>query len=731
MINKEKIIKKADKFVKQGKIDNAISEYNKLIEQNPTDLSTINTVGDLYARIGKTTEAIKQFKQIAQFYSKDGFILKAIAIYKKINKLDPSDKDIYLELAELYVRQNLPVEAASHYLVVAQYQAQHGNLPEALEMYNKVIELNPDNLKVRIKKAELLIKNNLNEQAFEEFLFIAHGFKEKGYYEEADLMLARAKNLAPERREVEVLEGQLLLEKGDFGQAEEKFKELLDNNPEDTKLLALLAETYQKQNIIDKSEEYWEKILNKDPDSEIAMLGMGRIALKRGDITSGFQSFEPVIHKHIEAEEYDHAISFVEEILGVSSRNLNALQKLLEIYTILNNEGKIRQILKQIIEEAKVDENEKLVYSSLKRLQELSPEDQTIRAELEALGPKLEQLGLMEDLDSGAEETAKTQDLQEFVIEEGDITLEEVEKELEEAHMDVERPADQEDISTERKEIAGDEATDILEESEETTPRKEREPEEEPAPEHRTPAMEEDPDKESVSSHIEEVDFYLEQGLEEEARKILSDLSVKFPDHPLLKEKLEKIGKTEKPADAEAQKNEVVVPGREAISDEIISSDLTAPDGSTLANEESFDFILREFREDVHKQLGPDDFENHYNLGIAYKEMNLLNEAIDEFQIAAKDPSRLKECCSMTGICFLEKGMPDVATKWFSKGMEQYKEPEEEESYLGMLYYLGIAYEYNGEFEKSLDTFNKLFNLAEDYRDVQEKIKNLKSYKNK
>src|SRR4029453_6089072 len=80
--------------------------------------------------------------------------------------------------------------------------------------------------------------------------------------------------------------------------------------------------------------------------------------------------------------------------------------------------------------------------------------------------------------------------------------------------------------------------------------------------------------------------------------------------------------------------------------------------------------IFKEFKKGVDKQLGKEDYDTRYNLGIAYKEMGLIDEAIAEFQLAAKDEGRLLECSSMLGICFLEKGMPKLAVKWFEKGLD-------------------------------------------------------------
>src|SRR5229473_3567950 len=117
-IQRDRVIANAEKLVAKGKIDAAIKEYERLLDDNPNDVNTLNRIGDLWVRINRNDEAVKVFTKIADHYSKDGFFLKAIAIYKKINKLDPSKLDIYAKLADLYGKQGLAMEAKSQYQVL-------------------------------------------------------------------------------------------------------------------------------------------------------------------------------------------------------------------------------------------------------------------------------------------------------------------------------------------------------------------------------------------------------------------------------------------------------------------------------------------------------------------------------------------------------------------------------------------------------------------------------------
>jgi tetratricopeptide (TPR) repeat protein len=79
-VSRERVVQNAEKYVSRGKIDSAIKEYRKLLAENPNDISTLNRVGDLYARINRNSEAIDLFTQIAEQYAEDGFFVKAIAI---------------------------------------------------------------------------------------------------------------------------------------------------------------------------------------------------------------------------------------------------------------------------------------------------------------------------------------------------------------------------------------------------------------------------------------------------------------------------------------------------------------------------------------------------------------------------------------------------------------------------------------------------------------------------
>jgi tetratricopeptide (TPR) repeat protein len=152
-------------------------------------------------------------------------------------------------------------------------------------------------------------------------------------------------------------------------------------------------------------------------------------------------------------------------------------------------------------------------------------------------------------------------------------------------------------------------------------------------------------------------------------------------------------------------------------------ADIERPAAGTDLGDAGLADIFKEFKKGVDKQLGKEDYDTRYNLGIAYKEMGLIDEAIAEFQLAAKDEGRLLECSSMLGICFLEKGMPKLAVKWFEKGLTAPGRTEEE--YQGLKYDLATAHEASGEVDRALSLFTDLYGQNANFRDVASKVREL------
>src|SRR5256884_5443930 len=163
--DKEKTLRAAEKYLEMGKIPAAVKEYCQLVEHEPNDFTTLNILGDLHVRVGNGAAAVLCFRRIADHYRDQEFALKAIAMFKKIDRLQPNDTEIATNLADLYAQQDLVVEARAHYLAVANAHNKAGATQEGLDVLRKIADLDPQNTEIRTRLAEGYLKEGMTAEA--------------------------------------------------------------------------------------------------------------------------------------------------------------------------------------------------------------------------------------------------------------------------------------------------------------------------------------------------------------------------------------------------------------------------------------------------------------------------------------------------------------------------------------------------------------------------------------
>jgi len=140
--------------------------------------------------------------------------------------------------------------------------------------------------------------------------------------------------------------------------------------------------------------------------------------------------------------------------------------------------------------------------------------------------------------------------------------------------------------------------------------------------------------------------------------------------------------------------------------------------------------IFEEYRVSAEAEThGNGDYETHYNLGLAYQEMDLFEEALEEFQIAVGLVSpedgtpRYLQCCNLLGHCFMQKGVPQLAVKWFIQGLGAPNTTDDERQ--ALRFDLAAAYERAGDLDRAKDLFTEIYGVNVSYRGVNERLKAL------
>ena len=179
-LDKSQALTAAKQCVLQRDLPAAVEIYRKIVEDDPSDLTSSNTLGDLYVSTGQVQDAIAQFSRVAAIYLEHGFARKAIATLEKIIAVDPANTETATKLADLYVQAGLPSEARQHYLQIADALTRNGATVDALSVFSKIVELDPSNTSTRIKLGELYLREGMNEKAYKEFVTAAEQLSSKG-----------------------------------------------------------------------------------------------------------------------------------------------------------------------------------------------------------------------------------------------------------------------------------------------------------------------------------------------------------------------------------------------------------------------------------------------------------------------------------------------------------------------------------------------------------------------
>ncbi|HEX7679577.1 MAG TPA: tetratricopeptide repeat protein [Thermoanaerobaculia bacterium] len=970
-IQRDKIIASAEKLVAKGKIEPAIKEYERLLDDNPSDVNTLNRIGDLWVRINRNDEAVKVFSRIADHYSKDGFFLKAIAIYKKINKLDPSKLDIYAKLADLYGKQGLAMEAKSQYQVLADYYLKHGDPGNALAIYRKISELDPNSINVHVKLADLYSQNNQTKEALKEYDRVGRLLLKRGMLDEAVQVFKKA--LKIDAGNIELVESLVtaLLEAKDYDNAIQIVQASIESSADNPRLLAIYGRILMTKGDMNGARAALERAHARDANEVSVREALSDLYVRIGNADGALEMLSPIVEKALTRGERGTALEMLNRLLRVDAGHTPTLERLVAVYSRLNEETNILSSLSSLAEAHVAKGHYEKAADVLEKLIQREPQNSQHRTKLQFVrtqiggvdtmpvrpkpggdipvaplsmeieepvptfdsfeeGPALsfdldssEPLDL--DLDSGiaqpapaaptpppppppaptrlqsavekaaveldqeeggedldfitehiteaevfakyglAEKAAEHlraiierapkhlaahEKLYRILLEEADInsaraaanqyisvlrekgdlsTVESVREDFVmrghplEPPAPAPKPAPPRPPTMERAMPTPDEVAEELSfdldsgTPEFSIPAAGAEPQfsfdvPEPEPSFEMPSVEmpafempsfepepvqqtpspveefsfdtpaEQPafepaffDKFPSAEELRELDFYIEQELFDEAREKLAALGSSFPGDASVDERRTRfeaasMPAAKPPADAYGppvlSRDEIesellfalpdddddflvpapppppraaapppVTPVHEEnlFADEDDFFDLAAELESELEEEseevslseeeQSLEEIFKEFKKGVEQQLDSEDYDTHYNLGIAYKEMGLIDEAIGEFQLASKDPKRAVECASMLGLCFLEKGMPQLAIKWYRKGMEMPEITPEE--HVGLLYDLGSAFVEVGDTDNAQKAFVEVYGLKSNYRDIVTRIKQL------
>jgi len=962
-VKREQILQEADKLAARGKLDAAIREYRRALEQGPPDTTTLNKLGDLLVRANRIDEAIDVYQRIAEFFASDGFFLKGIAIYKKINRLDPQRTDVYERLADLYFKQGLVVEGRQQLVTLADWFLRSRRMEDGIRTYRKLVELEPTNFQARAKLVDLLIQAGDVREVGLQIEALSRALLGRGMLDEAVKLCHRALELGPTAADAIAPCVDALVTAGRPQDAVTLAESAVRQGGRAAELRQALARALAEAGEAERARSLLEELLPEVGENTRIVQLYGDVMLKAGEVSLAKDKILPTVDRLMAVGDRHRAEGLVRRLLRGAPGDAEVLERALKILDRASDPD-----LVDTVEAALADAYFRAgrrgdALSLYRHLHQREPDNRLFARRLNELGmpvnvpvtpspppqaapvreptPRPEVVLPLQPPPEVVEESPEVEfvdvDLEAVAVaaalpEDSVVVphpppagpLEGVREPIElpepalaptlaeeptgaiphaHEHLEIRAPSletNSDELFTEASVFAKYGLTDkaiahlhrlLSLNPDHSEGRKllaqlgggvvqevAAEPEAKPAPVAEMPSrpaarprptpqldldsllaappapaprpaapaatrtglgrvrleeleamlgldgaggsprpaaprrqeaaptgqatsaaaqweaaaevvsfepvvpgvalgefgavdagpmaagaagfdaapapgVESAPEEVAVEflevpdllagpseEQLRELDFFIEQGLREDAARLLSRLQESFGDHPAVvaRHALLKSRGWDEP--------EVVAPAAGESASELFSEeeqffDLAAELERELAEdelvaqargaagdagqEESIEELFREFQRGVAEQLSDEDYDTHFNLGLAYREMGLLNEAIGEFQLAVKSPALFLEAVSMIGACYVEKGLYDEAAGWYAKGLEAPDLPPEVE--VGLHYELGRALEAGGRTASALNHYAEVLARNPTFRDVVARVERLRT----
>ena len=323
--DKGKVLQTANQLAGKGQFDKAIAEWKKLLTESPNDGSVHNNIGDLHIKRNAVGEAIEAYLLAGAAFHASGSALKAIAVYKKILKLDPTRYSVYQQLGDLNAERGLVNNAVSDYLTLSKLYLKDGRTREALAVYRKIVDLDPTNLNARQRLAELCLQENFRDDAVKAYFHLGKECVAQDQIEQATKAYKTILKIDPGNAKAERLlkdpktalqevqpelsrrvggsespleQAQRQIEAGEFDQAETVLSDLLSAQPGDPEVCRLLA----------------------------------MLHLKRGELPLALSEIQFLSEAAIRAEDYGLAESMILEYLKADQKCISLLELLGGLY---------------------------------------------------------------------------------------------------------------------------------------------------------------------------------------------------------------------------------------------------------------------------------------------------------------------------------------------------------------------------------------------------------------
>jgi pilus assembly protein FimV len=392
--NKSKFVEAAQKLLNQGKVAQAIAEYQQILKYEPRDQVTLMTIGELYIRQGETIQAIDYFERLAQLFVSDGFLTKAIAVYKRIAKLAPEEIRPLEKLADLYVQQGVMSEARPLFLQLAELHLKNNRQPEAVSLLKKLLSAEPDNLRIQIRLADLYQAMGQSGEALDTYVSAAQRALARGDHAECEKLADKALQLNPKQLDALIVKARAFSTVGNVAKASEILEKVpdLEKGGEPAELL---LDLYLKNAKWDEATGLALKIFSSDEKNFGATQKVTEVLMGSGQAERAMSMLSRIRIPMIDAGEHEAVAHLLTELSTRLPGRLEPMEWLVDTYGRTSDSFRMPDALAQLgdalVASGKLDRAKEVFQQLVDREPESDPAKRKLNDVLKKLGMVVEE----------------------------------------------------------------------------------------------------------------------------------------------------------------------------------------------------------------------------------------------------------------------------------------------------------------------------------------------------
>lgn len=750
---KRRLINQARDYIRSKDYQDAIRIYRQILESGQ-EPEVYQQLGDVYERINDRDNSIEAFRQSANLYMEEEMWREALGVYRRLSRIMKEDSaDLGWDLANLYLKMNMEVEAIRELTNFGDKKMNDNDLQEAFKAFDKVMELEPENVFIRIKYADLLEQKGQFNKAIDNYQIVKNAFEKKGdqakieeFQARIDILKSKIKEITPQVKTKETKKG-----KPDFGFMLGEFVE----ETEQKKPASTTEDTY-----VGKKTEPPESVTPEPPPESEHVSSYVEVDLKTEELQElpelnklgsevdeeileivdepapelSEEKTEPEVSQPVEkvpeqdefplgeiidevAEEMAETVSKAKpEKVSPEPEESEGIFEGLDLQDLLSGVSKEKPEESEqpdfSITEDKKKQVDKKIKSRKSNTVSMSNIDETISLEGLLKGDVDSWSDVASELakelldDKGVDEFKATQDK---ILTES-TTWEEFE---EQAQLLLSVGETEEAIDYLYQAADGYYDEDILDKSwqlynqiVDLRPFEIR-----PRQKMVQIALKLEDTEKATTAYLSLYDCQKRRGAFIDAEETLSKLRNIAPNHPGVIAR-------------DHPHTEKTTPEGQAVD---LSTLLEMETLQEKIGNRSMNSLVDEFKEEVYQSISSSERENydaHYDLGITFKEMGLYDEAIEEFTIATKSKKSFLKSIEMIANCLFDLDKKDAAVSQLEEVINHHEYPESE--LVGIRYLLGTIYESRGNSSEAKNQYLKVYQTYPDFADIKEKVKKFK-----